>query len=125
MSNDNVSEDKILASIKKLLGLQDDITAFDVDITMHINSVFANLASMGVGKKDPTTGEIIGFTVTTGNETWGDFTDNDTLMNNVKTYVYIKVKMIFDPPTTGSLINAYKDEAKEIEYRLYTYAGGY
>lgn len=124
MENGTVLEEKILSSIKKLLGLNDGVTVFDTDIVIHINTVFANLTQMGVGPQDDE-GKNIGFRISTGNEVWGDFTDNDILIDNVKTYVYIKVKMVFDPPTSSALIDAYNAQAKELEWRLYTQEGGY
>ena len=124
MANGTVLEEKILSSIKKLLGLNDGVTVFDTDIVIHINTVFANLTQMGVGPQDDE-GKNIGFKISTGNEVWGDFTDNDILIDNVKTYVYIKVKMVFDPPTSSALIDAYNAQAKELEWRLYTQEGGY
>lgn len=124
MANDTVLEEKILSSIKKLLGLNDGVTVFDTDIVIHINTVFANLAQMGVGPQD-SEGKNIGFRISTGEEVWGDFTANDILIENVKTYVYIKVKMVFDPPTSSALIDAYNAQAKELEWRLYTQEGGY
>ena len=124
MGESTVLEEKILSSIKKLLGLNDSVTVFDGDITIHINTVFANLAQAGVGPKDAD-GKNIGFKISTGNETWGDFTNNDILIENVKTFVYIKVKMVFDPPTSSALIEAYNAQAKELEWRLYTQEGGY
>lgn len=124
MENGTVLEEKILSSIKKLLGLNDGVTVFDTDIVIHINTVFANLTQMGVGPQDDE-GKNIGFRISTGNEVWGDFTDDDILIDNVKTYVYIKVKMIFDPPTSSALIDAYNAQAKELEWRLYTQEGGY
>ena len=124
MANGTVLEENILSSIKKLLGLNDGVTVFDTDIVIHINTVFANLTQMGVGPQNDE-GKNIGFKISTGNEVWGDFTDNDILIDNVKTYVYIKVKMIFDPPTSSALIDAYNAQAKELEWRLYTQEGGY
>ena len=124
MANGTVLEEKILSSIKKLLGLNDGVTVFDTDIVIHINTVFANLTQMGVGPQDDE-GKNIGFKISTGNEVWGDFTDNDILIDNVKTYIYIKVKMVFDPPTSSALIDAYNAQAKELEWRLYTQEGGY
>ena len=124
MANGTVLEEKILSSIKKLLGLNDGVTVFDTDIVIHINAVFANLTQMGVGPQDDE-GKNIGFKISTGNEVWGDFTSNDILIENVKTYVYIKVKMVFDPPTSSALIDAYNAQAKELEWRLYTQEGGY
>lgn len=124
MANGTVLEEKILSSIKKLLGLNDGVTVFDTDIVIHINTVFANLTQMGVGPQDDE-GKNIGFKISTGNEVWGDFTSNDILIENVKTYIYIKVKMVFDPPTSSALIDAYNAQAKELEWRLYTQEGGY
>lgn len=124
MANGTVLEENILSSIKKLLGLNDGVTVFDTDIVIHINTVFANLTQMGVGPQDDE-GKNIGFKISTGNEVWGDFTSNDILIENVKTYVYIKVKMVFDPPTSSALIDAYNAQAKELEWRLYTQEGGY
>ena len=124
MANGTVLEEKILSSIKKLLGLNDGVTVFDTDIVIHINTVFANLTQMGVGPQDDE-GKNIGVRISTGNEVWGDFTDNDILIENVKSYVYIKVKMVFDPPTSSALIDAYNAQAKELEWRLYTQEGGY
>ena len=124
MANGTVLEEKILSSIKKLLGLNDGVTVFDTDIVIHINTVFANLTQMGIGPQNDE-GKNIGFKISTGNEVWGDFTSNDILIENVKTYVYIKVKMVFDPPTSSALIDAYNAQAKELEWRLYTQEGGY
>lgn len=124
MANNTVLEERILSSIKKLLGLNDSVTVFDTDIIIHINTVFANLAQMGVGPQD-SEGKNIGFKISTGEEVWGNFTNNDILIENVKTYVYIKVKMVFDPPTSSALIDAYNSQAKELEWRLYTQEGGY
>ena len=87
MANGTVLEENILSSIKKLLGLNDGVTVFDTDIVIHINTVFANLTQMGVGPQDDE-GKNIGFKISTGNEVWGDFTANDILIENVKTYVY-------------------------------------
>ena len=119
-----VLEESILTSIKKLLGITEAVTVFDMDVAFHINTVFANLAQMGVGPKDAE-GHNIGFRINSAAEIWADFTFDDKLIENVKTYVYIKVKMAFDPPTSSALIDAYNAQAKELEWRLYTQEGGY
>lgn len=123
-NNTVTTEQSILNSIKKLLGLNDAITVFDVDIIFHINTVFANLAQMGVGPKD-SDGNNIGYRITDANNVWTEFTNDDVLLENVKSYVYIKVKMVFDPPQSAALIDAYNSQAKELEWRLYTKEGGY
>lgn len=117
MSN-TVLEESILTSIKKLLGINNSVTVFDTDIAFHINTVFANLIQMGVGPEN-------GFKISSDQEVWSDFTNDDILIENVKTYVYIKVKMAFDPPASSALIEAYNSQAKELEWRLYTQKGGY
>lgn len=126
MSENNTvtTEQSILNSIKKLLGLNDAITVFDIDIMFHINTVFTNLAQMGVGPKDAS-GNNIGYKITSADNVWSEFTNDDILLENVKTYVYIKVKMVFDPPQSSALIDAYNAQAKELEWRLYTKEGGY
>lgn len=124
MAEDTETRGNILTSIKKLLGINESITVFDADIILHINTVFASLAQMGVGPKDGE-GHNIGFKITDGSQEWSEFTNDDILIENVKTYVYIKVKMVFDPPTSSALIDAYNAQAKELEWRLYTQEGGY
>lgn len=125
MSNNlNINKESILDSIKKLLGIFPSDTVFDVDIIFHINTVFANLAQMGVGPIDAN-GNNIGFKISSSENVWSEFTDDDVLMENVKTYIYIKVKLTFDPPTSSALLDAYKEQAKELEWRLYTLKGGY
>lgn len=123
-----ILEENILNSIKHLLGILPNVDVFDKDIALHINSVFAHLNQIGVFKSD------MPFVLVTGKEKWVDFflatedgkTDIDAFtIQNVKTFIYIKVKMIFDPPTNAAVINAYEAQAKEIEYRLYTQKGGY
>ena len=126
MTNASI-EDSILNSIKKLLGIFPDVEAYNQDIIIHINSVFAILASMGVG---PTNG----FRIQSADEQWSEFLNQcigegkgaDTnLYEDVKTFVYMKVKLIFDPPASSALLDSYNNLIKEIEYRLYTQSGGY
>lgn len=121
------TDDSILNSIKKLLGIIPDVEAFDRDIIIHINSVFAILASIGVGPAN-------GFRITSDQETWSTFLNqcigegkgSDTnLYEDVKTFMYMKVKLIFDPPSSSPLLDSYNNLIKEIEYRLYTQSGGY
>jgi len=124
---DASTNDSILNSIKKLLGIIPEVEAFNQDIIIYINSVFATLAQMGVGPAD-------GFRIQSADEVWSDFLDQcigegkgtDTkLYESVKAYVYMKVKLIFDPPASSSLLESYNNLIKETEYRLYTQSGGY
>jgi hypothetical protein len=101
----------ILNSTKKVLNLADDYTVFDQDIIMHINSVFSTLNQLGVGPEQ-------GFMIEDEDAVWDDFLEGDLRLNNVKTYVYLRVRMLFDPPTIGYLIEAMKEQIKELEWRI-------
>lgn len=107
----------ILQSIKKLLGLDADYTPFDTDIIMHINSVFMVLRQLGVG---PTNG----YSITGANETWADYIGDQSMYEAVKTYVYLKVRLVFDPPSNSSVIDAMKSLISEYEWRLNVEADG-
>jgi len=103
--------DGILTSVKKLLGIAEEYTQFDTDILIHINSVFLTLHELGVGPDD-------GFAIDEYT-TWTDYiSDNTLLLNAVKTYVYLKVKMLFDPSLTSSVTDLMKEEVKELEWRM-------
>ena len=104
--------DSILTSIKKLLGIDEGYNAFDTDIIIHINSVLMHLNQLGVGPEQP-------FSITGDSETWADFLgDKVTEFEAVKTFIYIKVRLIFDPPTNSFVVDAYDKTAKEYEWRL-------
>lgn len=104
----------ILTSTKKLLGIAEDYTAFDDDITMHINSVFSTLQQLGIGPE-------AGFEIADKTALWSDFLANDPRLNNVKTYVYMRVRLMFDPPSTSYLISSMQRQIEELEWRLNTY----
>ena len=103
--------ESILDSIKKLIGFDPLYTAFDLDVTMHINSAFATLNQLGVGPLD-------GFVVTDRNNTWDSFVSDLIQRSMVKNYVYIKTRLIFDPPSTSFTITALDNLTKELEWRL-------
>lgn len=103
--------DSILATIKKMLGLDDDYTPYDMDIIVHINSAFMKLQQLGVGPKN-------GFTVDSMEQVWSDFTVNRVKMGSVKNYVYLQVKMLFDPPQNSYVMDAMKQQADELGWRL-------
>lgn len=103
--------DSILTSIKKLLGITEDYEHFDADIIMHINSVFLILNQMGVGPDQP-------FVISDASATWEDFSSDIDKIQMVKTYIGLKVKMIFDPPQGGAVAEAYKNQIAECEWRL-------
>lgn len=105
--------DSILTSIKKLLGITENDESFDDDIVIYINSVFMTLTQFGVG---PTTG----FSISSKTSVWGDFLHGNKNLEAVKTYIYLKTRMLFDPPTNAALISAIDSTIKETEYRLIT-----
>lgn len=104
-------DDSILNSIKKLLGFEADYDAFDTDIQLHINTVFSILHQIGASP-------IEGFVITGPDEKWADFIGNRMHVEMVKTYVYQKVRLAFDPPSTSFSIAALKDQISELEFRL-------
>lgn len=116
---ETVSDESILDSIKKLLGINADVVVFDQEIMIHINSVFSELTQMGIGPEE-------GYMITSSSNVWPEFCKDDfPLLNNVKTYVYLKVRLLFDPPTTSPLIEAINQQIKEIGWRMYVQKGGY
>lgn len=123
MSSTVTTEESILDSIKEMLGINAEITEFDISIKAEINTVFANLAQMGVGPKD-NEGHTIPFAINGRENVWSEFITRNNL-NNVKSYVYYKVKMGFDPPQNSPLINSFENKIRELEVRMYTEEGGY
>ena len=103
--------DSILTSIKKLLGIAEEYTQFDDDIIMHINTVFLNLTQLGVGPAE-------GFLIEDDTADWEDFIEDDVQLQAVKSYVYLKVKLLFDPPLSSSVIESMNRMIAELEWRL-------
>lgn len=103
--------DSILVSIKKLLGISEDYTQFDDDIIMHINSVFLNLTQLGVGPEE-------GFTIEDDTADWEDFIEDNMQLQAVKSYMYLKVKLLFDPPLSSAVIESTNRMIAELEWRL-------
>lgn len=104
-------DESILYTIKKLLGIAEDYNVFDMDLIVHINSVLLILQQLGVGPKN-------GFMITSGSETWSDLCINEENLEAVKSYVHIKVKLLFDPPDSSFVLDSYKNLASELEWRL-------
>lgn len=104
-------ETSILTSIKKLLGVAEDYTEFDEDIMTHINSVFLNLTQLGVGPEE-------GFMIEDNTAEWADFINDSVQLQAVKTYVYLKVKLLFDPPLSSSVTESINRMIAELEWRL-------
>lgn len=104
-------ETSILTSIKKLLGVAEDYAEFDEDIITHINSVFLNLTQLGVGPEE-------GFMIENDTAVWEDFINDSVQLQAVKTYVYLKVKLLFDPPLSSSVTESINRMIAELEWRL-------
>lgn len=103
--------ESILTSIKKLLGIAEEYEHFDPDIIMHINSVFMILRQMGVGPEE-------GFVIEDDTSTWIDFVGDKTTIEAVKSYIYLKVRLLFDPPLAGSVTESINRMISELEWRL-------
>ena len=103
--------DSILTSTKKLLGIDEEYTHFDTDIIMYINSQFLTLSQIGVGPKE-------GFSIKDSGSVWSDYLPESNLLNAIKTYIYYKVRLAFDPPTSSSVIEAYNKSIAEAEWRI-------
>lgn len=104
-------EESILISIKKLLGITADYTNFDTDIIIHINSAFMILNQLGLGPKE-------GFSIENDKNIWSEFVQDMDKFSAVKTYIYLKVKMVFDPPLGSAVMESMKQLINELEWRL-------
>lgn len=107
---DSKDTDIVLNSVKKFLGIT-EYDFFDADILMHINTVIANLIQMGVGPQD-------GYRCTE-TSTWTDITSDNKLLENIKSYIFLKVKLLFDPPSSSVVLASYEKQAAELEWRMY------
>ena len=103
----------ILDSVKKSIGIDKEYTAFDPDIVMHINSVLATLNQLGIGPD-------AGFAIEDSSATWTEFIGDDPRYNSVKTYLFLKVRTLFDPPTASHLMTAMNEQIREFEWRIHT-----
>lgn len=104
-------EESILTSIKLLCGVPEEQEAFDQEIMIHINTAFNVLFQLGVGPKDP-------FKITGADETWSEFIEDNDRIEMVRQYIYLKVRLIFDPPSNTSVAEAFRKQADELEWRL-------
>ena len=103
--------DSILVNTKKALGLSSDYDVFDPDVILHINSVMSTLNQLGIGPSQ-------GFMIEDDSANWSTLLGGDPRLNNVKTYVYLRVRLLFDPPNTSYLIEAMDKQVKELEWRM-------
>ena len=106
------TDESILTSVKKGVGgLLEEDESFDSDLILHINTVFSKLTQLGVGPTE-------GFSISDKSSTWNDFIGSDARMNMVKSFVILSVRMLFDPPTSGSVSKAFEEQIAEYEWRL-------
>lgn len=103
--------ESILTSIKKLLGITEEYEHFDVDIIMHINSVLMILTQLGVGPPE-------GFLIQDETSTWTDFVPDTMKIEAIKSYMYLKVKLLFDPPLSSAVMESYNRQIRELEWRI-------
>lgn len=103
--------DSILMSVKKLLGIAEENTDFDSDVIISINSVFTVLQQLGIGPSS-------GFSISDESAVWSDFIPDGEMMEAVKSYVALKVRLLFDPPTSGTIMQALTNMTNELEWRL-------
>lgn len=103
--------ESVLTSIKKMLGIVEEYTHFDADLIMHINSVLSILNQIGVGPSD-------GFSIEDKEDVWIDFIPQSPKLEFVKSYVYMKVKLLFDPPTSSAVIESINRLTSELEWRI-------
>lgn len=100
----------VLTDIKKLIGFDEDYKAFDTNITIQINSALSTLYQIGV--------DVTGYLTADGSEDWGDILGQNVNIEMIKNYIYLKTKLIFDPPLNGSILEAIKEQIKEYEWRI-------
>lgn len=103
--------ESILTSVKKALGITEEYEHFDTDLIMHINSVFSTLTQLGVGPPE-------GFTIKDETAVWTDFIPENKQFEMVKSYVCLKVRLLFDPPSTSFVIESMNRMISEFEWRL-------
>lgn len=105
--------ESVLVTIRRMLTgiLYSGETAFDDELINHINMVMAILHRLGVGPKE-------GFRITSENEMWSDFLQTDEMLSEIQSYVYMKVKMIFDPPASSSASKAFESYIQELEWTI-------
>ena len=108
-----LATDSILEQVKKVLGMDKAYTAFDIDILIHINTVFSNLTQMGIGPE-------IGFVIDGYDQVWTDFVMSDVKKTQqIKSYLPLKVRSMFDPPTNANVAAAMTTAIDEMEFRLF------
>lgn len=104
-------EQSILKSTKQILGFDADDAGYDLDILTHINSAFDTLEQLGIGPDG-------GYSIEDDTATWDEYLQGDKRLNSVRTYIFLKVRLLFDPPTTSFHLDALQKQIEQIEWRL-------
>lgn len=104
-------EESILTSTKKILGISKDYEAFDLDVITHINTVFDTLQQIGVGPEE-------GFSIEDDSAVWSSYLLGDVKLNSVKTYMYMRVRLMFDPPSSSFALSSMQEQINQFEWRL-------
>ena len=105
--------ESILTSVKKNLGIDESYTHFDADIILYINGAFSTLNQIGIGPED-------GFAIVDKTTLWSAFIGSSPKFSSVRTYVYLQVRLLFDPPQTQYLVEALNHQMEELIWRLNT-----
>lgn len=108
---DHMNDTSILNDIKSLLGIPVDVVDFDQVLIIHCNTVFSTLTQLGLG-------DSTGFYIVDSSWNWSDIIEGVVNLHNVKSYMYLKVKLLFDPPANATLLNSMEQQAQEIEWRI-------
>lgn len=103
--------ESILTSVKKMLGITEEYEHFDADLIIHINSVFMILVQLGVGSAE-------GFSIQSKDDVWFDFMPEGSKLELVKSYMYLKVRLLFDPPLGSAVIDVMNRQISEFEWRI-------
>lgn len=104
-------EDSILITIRKMIGPSASYDVFDTDLIVNINTAISRLAQLGVGPRPP-------YKIHDDNDTWAEYLGDSEIYEDVKQYIFLKTKMIFDPPASGTVANAYKEQIDVLEWTL-------
>lgn len=107
----SIVTESILDSEKKLLGLDANYDVFDSDLIIHINSIFGTLHQLGIGPSQQ-------LVITDNSTTWSEYSTNAVEIHEVKTYVYLRLRLLFDPPSSGFVYSGIESQARELEWRL-------
>lgn len=112
-----VNSASILNTVKRALGIEPEYDTYDVEIITHINSVFSTLQQLGVGEDE-------GFEIENAQNTWDEFLEDDKRLNAVRSYVFMRVRLIFDPPANSFAVDSFQRQVDQLEWRLNVYSEG-